>query len=126
MNKIIGLLVLGVFLMGTFAHAGVRGAKPYKSIMFSATAQELCGGPGVVYGIWSSTAAVTDYVVLRDSGTANTSSTAAIRVSPSATLATQTTFDPPVQFVNGISINAPATTNWTTITYECGRVIQGY
>ena len=126
MGIVLGVISVAFLAVSVNAAIAARGAKAYKTINFSATAQELCSGPGAVYAVWASSAAVTDYVVLRDSATANTSSTAAIQVSPSATLNTQNTFDPPVQFNNGISVNAPATNRWTTVIYECGRVVQGY
>jgi hypothetical protein len=131
MNKLFKshLLSLGLafLLVGSaFAAASVRGAKGMKTTVFTATAVAPCSGPGVVYSILTSSAAVGDFVVLRDSGTANTTSTIAAAISPSATLASQVTFDPPLQFKNGISINQPATNNWSTVTYECGKVVQGY
>jgi hypothetical protein len=128
MNKklIVVSLALILGLAGlTQAAPGVRGAKGMKTTSFTATAQLVCAGGGAVYSVLSSTAAVGDYVVLRDSGTANTSSALSYQFSPSATLTSQLTFDPPLQFYKGISINQPATNNWSTVTYECGRITYG-
>jgi hypothetical protein len=131
MKKLISFILALVFVMGMgyelqAAAAGGRGAKGFKVIRFSASAVEVCASAAVLYSVVTSTAATTDFVVFRDSDTANTSSTIAFQLSPSATIAGQTTFDPPLQFVNGISVNQPATNNQTLFTYECGYATGGY
>jgi hypothetical protein len=130
MKKLMGLvllaLMLGMVSRSEAAMSSARGAKYFKTINFSASASLLCKGPGVVYSILTSTGAVTDYVVLRDSATANTSSTVAVSFSPSATLTQNITLDPPLQFKNGISVNAPATNSWELVTFDCGVEVEGF
>lgn len=131
MNNFTKTLLFGIGLViGTVslshAAAAVRGGKPYKSINFSATAVIACKGPAVLYSVVSSTGATSDYVVFRDSATANTSSTPVVRVGLATTGVTNVTFDPPIQFVNGISVNAPAGVEIVSVTCESGRITQGY
>ena len=130
MNKSFRFLlatVLGLAMVSqAMAAAGVRGAKARKVINFSASAVSACTGPGAVYSVLISTGAATDFAVLRDSNTANTTSAIAFSYAANTTNSAQLTFDPPLQFTNGISFNVPATMNAATVTYECGRVTQGY
>ena len=131
MRKIIGLsfLAVGLLLWTTKAEAAasVRGAKVEKIINNSATAQLACGaGSSVLYSVVVSSGATSDFVVVRDSGTANTSSAIAVSIGQATTGVTNVTFDPPIQFDNGISFNGAATTNSILVTCERGRVIQGY
>lgn len=124
------LLAASLLVMGqaAFAASGVRGAKAYKVINVSASASGAClaSGGGALYSVLASTGATSDYVVIRDSNTANTTSAEFMRVGLNTTSYTQVSFDPPVQFRNGISVNAPATIQAVTYTFECGRVTQGY
>lgn len=121
--KKLNSFILAVACIGLLAYVShAEGAKGFKTISLSASAVELCGGPAALYSVWISTAATTDFVVFRDSNTANTSSTAALVISPSATIAGGQQFTPPLQFKNGISVNQPASTMTTLISYECGKV----
>src|SRR5580765_6587262 len=127
-NKLAVLLSLGLamFITGSvYAAPGVRGAKGFGRINQSATAVLACKGPAAVYSVVASTGATTDWVIIRDSGTANTSSTEYVRVPLSATLLTNVTFDPPLQFRNGVSVNANATTANVLVTCETGGAGQG-
>jgi hypothetical protein len=128
MNKKLLAVSLVVALAGmAYAAPGVRGAKGYKNITASATAIGVCLAPGggALYSVVASTGAATDYIVFRDSNTANTTSTELIRIGQGVATLTNVTFDPPIQFKNGIVANAPATTGSVVWTYECGRVTQG-
>lgn len=129
-NKII-VFLFGVSLVGMAVHkvdaaAAVRGAKAKTVINFSATAVRACNGPGVAYSVILATGATTDFAVLRDTNTANTSSAQTAMVAAATAAGTQVTFDPPIQFRNGISFNAPATLPSATLLYECGVIVQGY
>lgn len=89
------------------------GAIPCSIANSTGTNQVLCAsGRSVVYGVVASSVASTDFLVLRDSNTANlTSSTGTIvyanGTDASATgVATQTfRFPVPIKFTNGISAN---------------------
>lgn len=130
MNKLMKFLVPVVALVtvGTLAFAapGVRGAKGKAVINFSASASEICSGHCVVYSLFISTASSNDYAILRDSNTANTSSNPSAYAVSTTTALTQVTFDPPLQFVNGVSLNCAATTPFCGATFEPGDVTSGY
>lgn len=138
MNKIIGsfLLAAGVLcLMGRPSEASnIRGAKGYNAINYSTTGSSVAvSGPAVVYSVLVSTGtAGTDYVALFDQaslgGTVATTMTnlkTRIYVS-STTQNTYIVFDPPIQFNLGIIAANSAVGLQTLITYERGRVNQGY
>lgn len=122
MKKIIGgLLFLGVMaILGTTAQAATsgRGAKNKTVVNFSATASLACKGKCTVYSVWISTG--TDFGVLRDSDTANTSSSPSAYIMGLATEARQLSFDPPLIFNNGVSLNCAATTNFCGVSTERG------
>lgn len=123
MNKKLVLASLILVLGAVSSHAAgtFRGPKGKKQVNASATAVLACPGVGVVYSVVVGTGAVTDFVVLRDSNTANTSSTPTITVAPRTATETQVTFDPPIIFTNGISVNAPAALLHSLVTFSCGR-----
>lgn len=127
-NKLVVLLTLGLAMSITgslYAAATVRGAKGFGRINQSATAVLACKGPAAVYSVVASTGATSDFVILRDSNTANTTSAEYVRIPLSATLLTNVTFDPPLQFRNGVSANGQATTANTLVTCETGVLAQG-
>lgn len=134
MTKRLAVLLSVLFVsVVAYAAVGVRGAKG-SSTFTSTTVQAITTTPTAVYSVILGTGAVTDYTVLVDSANATGIAVASVattgfkgRVYPSSTTQnTQVTFDPPLQFNNGLTA-ASATANTTvTITYESGRVSQGY
>ena len=91
------------------------GADTCRLSSASTTAASLCvSGAGMVYGVVASSCAITNYVVMRDSATANTSST------PLATNVCEDSgadedgtllfkYPAPLKFSNGLSANMNAT-----------------
>ena len=78
---------------------------------------------GMVYWVALTPATAGDYVVFRDSGTANSSSTAFLNVSaPTVTATTLIQFNPPIAVVNGLSINVSSQTSNATV---CVREADG-
>lgn len=123
MNKklILASLILVFGAASSHAAGTFRGPKGKKQINDSASAVLACPGVGVVYSVVIGTGAVTDFLVLRDSATANTTSNPTITVAPRTATETQVTFDPPIIFTNGISMNQPATLKHGLVTFSCGR-----
>jgi len=136
-NKSAVCFALGfcVMLSGVlYAASGVRGAKGFKVLTQSTTALAVATGPTAVYSIVIGTGAVTDYVVLLDSANA-TAATVANQLGTgfrgrfypsSATQNTAILFDPPLQFNNGVTAIAATALGTYLISYELGRVTQGY
>lgn len=145
MKKLFYVLGLALTLSG-LAHAAVQaprdqrgqvldtinwvGAIPCGIDSSTGTNVVLCGsaGRGAVYGVIVSSVATTDYIVFRDSATANTTSNVVTSVfasgSGSINSGASTTqlikFPVPIKFTNGISVNAnsaPGTTRsrWTIL-----------
>jgi len=78
---------------------------------------------GMVYWIAITPATAGDYVVFRDSATANSTSTAFLTVeAPTITATTLTQFNPPIAVVNGLSIDQSSTTTNVTV---CVRAADG-
>lgn len=120
-------LVLGLGLAtSAFAAPGVRGAKGVRTVNFSATAVLACRGPATVYSVILSSGAATDYAVLRDSNTANTTSSPVVSIPHITTGVTQLTFDPPIIFANGVSFNTAATNIADSVVCTTGKDVQGY
>lgn len=123
------------------AAPGVRGAKGSVSIFGSASPVGVSTGtyaslknPGVLYSVVIGTGAVTDFVVLFDTNSA-VGLTSALQgtngyvmrlYASSATQNTQYTFDPPIQFNNGIIAGNSTVLMSSVITYEKGRQPNGY
>lgn len=134
LKVLLAAVVLGLGMVASSEAANVRGAKAYVAMQGSTTGVVVSSGAAVLYSVVLSTgAAGTDFVVLFDSGAVtgltavNYGATYRTRINVSST--TQNTivvFDPPLQFVNGITaLNSNATIT-SLFTYEKGRVIQGY
>lgn len=139
MNKLIAVLSLGLLFgflsVNAEAAPGVRGAKASKNINYSTTVSSVSvSGPATVYQVVLSTGTqATDYVALFDSATsgaiagATVSTNLKARIYVTTTTAnTVVTFDPPLQFNNGIVAANSTSTMWSLITYERGRVTSGY
>lgn len=134
-NKSAVLVSLGIVFLCSVAYAAssVRGGKAYVSTYGSTSPVIVTKTPGVVYSVTLGTGAVTDYVVLLDSANATAATAASqaggykLRVhAASATQNTTVVFDPPLQFVNGITaVNATGVMT-SVISYESGRVTSGY
>ena len=134
-NKSAVLFALGLALMlsgGAYAASGVRGAKSAVTFV-STTPQTITKSPSAVYSVVLGTGAVTDYVVLFDSANAtaavvtqNSGNFRGKYYPSSATANTQITFDPPLQFANGITAVSATSLVPTTVVYEIGRVNSGY
>lgn len=78
---------------------------------------------GIVYWIAITPATAGDYVVFRDSATANSTSTAFLMVeAPTITATTLIQFNPPIAVVNGLSINQSSGTTNVTV---CVRAADG-
>ncbi len=78
---------------------------------------------GMVYWLAITPATAGDYVVMRDSATANSTSTQFLKVeAPTTTATTITYFDPPIAVTNGLSINVSSTTTEVTV---CVRAADG-
>jgi len=76
-----------------------------------------------VYWVALTPATAGDYVVFRDSGTANSSSTAFLNVlAPTITATTLIQFNPPIAVVNGLSVNVSSQTSNATV---CVREADG-
>lgn len=126
MNKLIAVFLgIGLISSVSLAAGNVRGAKRATVINNSASAVLACRGASAVYSVILSSGATTDHASLRDSATAVTTGAEVVRIQH-ATTGNQTTFDPPLQFRNGVSFNVPATTVSAAITCETGVVTQGY
>lgn len=140
MKKLIGLsLLVGLGLaLSTNAQAasGVRGSKTSVMTFNNIGPIGVSTGPAVLYSVIIGTGAVTDFVALFDSGSANgllaTSQLATVgfkmRIyASSTTQATQVSFDPPLQFNNGIMAANATTLISSLVVFEKGRAIgQGY
>lgn len=137
-NKSAVLVALGLVMLGLTAslHAsvGVRGAKGVTALFGSVTPVLASKGPVTVYSVIIGTGAATDYVALFDSGSvsgivAPTQGSGGFKMriaASSTTQNTQVTFDPPLQFVNGLVAANISTTMFSLTTYENGRITQGY
>ena len=135
-NKQAVLFVLGLMLgvVGfSYAGVGVRGAKVTQTVFGTTNTIGVSSTTAVVYSVVLGTGAVTDFVTLFDSnsvvGLTNTQTVAnyKIRLYPtSATANTNVTFDPPLQFNNGIMVIPGTALGTMMITFEKGRVTQGY
>lgn len=134
-SAVLAVLSLMAFMaVGVHAASGVRGAKTTRSIFGTTNTIGISSAAAVVYSVVLGTGAVTDYVTLFDSnsvvGLVNTNQNVngyKIRLYPSsATQNTVFSFDPPLQFFNGLMV-IPATALGTQlITWESGRITQGY
>lgn len=127
MKKLIVFLFAIGLASSAFAASSVRGGKGKKVVNFSASAALACSGPATVYSVFAgtATAAITDYIVLRDSNTANTTSTPSFYMVAISTAEKWISFDPPLIFNNGVSINGPATMPWFGVQCEAGYATQG-
>lgn len=136
MNKLIAVLSFGLFVVamsGNAEAASARGgAKTVGAVTYTTTVSSVAvRGPAAVYQVVLSTGtAGTDHVALFDAATTvgitvgvTTGLRAKINVS-SSTQNTVVTFDPPLQFNNGIVAANSAATMWSLITYERGRITQ--
>lgn len=135
--KLKSLLILGLMLLTNLAIAASnRGAKGY-SYKSANTSAVLIGGPtstltfgksgpAVLYGVIMSSFGLTsaDWILFRDSNTANTTSALALPpIAPTINLnGGMLTFDPPIQFQNGISYNLTNGVSSATVIWELGRV----
>lgn len=134
MKKLIGsLLLLGAMVISgnpAEAASGRSGAKTAASIVYSTTISSVAvSGPAALYQvILSSGAAGTDYTALWDKASvgatviSTTSGLVNKLVVSSATQNTVFTFDPPIQFSNGIVAGNSTALNVTTFVYQRGRV----
>lgn len=78
---------------------------------------------GIVYWAAITPATAGDYVVFRDSATANTSSTAFAQLeAPTVTASSFIQFEPPMSVVNGLSVNVSSQTTSVTV---CVREADG-
>jgi hypothetical protein len=78
---------------------------------------------GMVYWVAITPVTAGDYVVLRDSATANSTSTAFLTVmAPTVTSTSLFQFDPPIAVTNGLSINQSSGTTNVTV---CVRAADG-
>lgn len=133
MNKLMASLFLGLGLLvlGSRAEAtSIKGAKNYTTTAYSTTVSTVAAsGPAVVYGVILSTGTGgTDYTVLWDKAVvgatviSTTSGLVAKVVVSSTTQNTVYTFDPPLQFNNGVVVANSAATNISTVIWEKGRL----
>jgi hypothetical protein len=88
--------------------------------------------PGVVYQVFMSSGATSEYVMLYDTNTTSgitcgaTTNALTARIFFSSTSAnTITRFDPPLHFFNGLVACDSAATGQSGITYEFGRGLSG-
>lgn len=143
MKKLLfGLVVLlGIGMAGRVEAAGSnRGPKGMVLLNNTTAVTAISTGAAVLYAVaLSSPTAYMDYVTIFDSGSViglsatSLSSTLRFRLflsSGSTTIPwpvpTIVTFDPPVQFNNGIMAAHSGATNLATFIYEKGRPIIGY
>lgn len=110
------LLTLG---WATMAQAAEETQEIRASVYLSTTnapASLAVTGPGVVYGITCSTGAATNFVVMRDTGTLNFTSTELLpKIGLSTSVGQTFTFPKPIRFTNGLEVNMGA----TTVDAEC-------
>lgn len=139
MNKTLKVLLAAVVLgigtaMTSQAAGSNRGAKQASALNYTTTVSTIAAGPAVLYAVIMSTVTTTgDFLVIWDSGSATglavggpytlmkakiTGSTTAQATSPSGN---PITFDPPLQFNNGIAAVLSAVTNTATFVFEKGR-----
>jgi hypothetical protein len=127
------LLLALVLSVGSVANASIRTAKDdlghtiqnvnlvgADTCLVVTTTPVLCtSGAGFVYGVIASSVATTDYLVIRDSATANTSSTMLVPSVWGVVAGTVQTFPAPAKFTNGLSINinnaSTGVGGWTVI-----------
>lgn len=134
-SAVISVLGLLAVLAGmSYAASGVRGAKSTTTIYGGTGAVGVSSTTAVLYGVILGTGAVTDYVTLFDSASASgiaavNQTTAGFKMRLYASSATQNTvfsFDPPLQFRNGIMAANATSVMSSMMTWEGGRVAQGY
>lgn len=135
-NKSAVLLVLAFFtLVGVRAYAasGVRGAKAVVTVSQTTNTIGISSGPAVLYSVTLGTGAVTDFVTVLDSATVlgltNVQALASFRMRLYPSSTTQNTvfsFDPPMQFKNGLMVIPATGLGSATFTWESGRITQGY
>lgn len=108
---VLALLTLGV---ATVAQAAEETQETRASVYLSSTAAPASlaiTGAGVVYGVYCSTGAVTDYLVLSDSGTVNTTTEELMPRLMLITSAPQLfTFPKPIRITNGLVARKGSTT----------------
>ena len=134
LKVLLGTMVIGIGMVGSAqAAASVRGAKQATNINFTTTVSTIAIGPAVLYGVVLSTPATAgDYTAFFDSASAigltatNAGATLKFKIIASTTLPVILTFDPPIQFLNGIMAGNSVATNTSSILFEKGRIPQGY
>lgn len=119
------LLMLGV---ATMAQAAEETQETRASVYLSSTAAPASlaiTGAGVVYGVLCSSGAVTDYLVLSDSATVNTSTEELMPRLMLITSASQMfTFPKPIRITNGLVARKGATTSQAvcSVFYRKGKL----
>lgn len=107
------LLLLGVATMARAATIDLQDQSPASVYLTTTTTPSalVFSGPGIVYGVACSTGATTNYVIMRDTGTLNTSS---LEVFPKFGLSTSVPqtfpYPKPARITNGLEVNMGATT----------------
>lgn len=113
----------------------ITSVTPFTVLQATSTLQ---AQPGAVYELNLSTGTAGDYIILFDSipysaaslannGTANNN---AYQLGPrfyfgSTTANTKITFDPPLEFYNGLMVIGSSNTEQASVTYEVGRGLSG-
>lgn len=135
MRKLLVVLSFGFLMAGVSEAANpTRGAKGVSAQNYTVQGTTVSTTAGVLYSIvLSSGAPGTDFAVVFDSASAvgltasNTGSTMRTRcMASSATANTFCQYDPPLQFNNGIVVYNSGSGIQSLVTYERGRVTQGY
>lgn len=136
-SAVLSSLALMVCLASAvYAASGVRGAKPAKTIAQTTNVIGISSGPAVLYSVIMSTGGTYDFIALFDSNSA-VGLSSVLETSGSgfrtrlystnfSSAGVMYNFDPPIQFVNGIMAVQSAAGLTSMITYEAGRVTQGY
>ena len=110
-----------LFSVGLVLGLGMAAQAAQRTVIASATPVLVATGAGQVYAVILSSGA--NYAVLRDSATANASSTPLIPQLALTSSPQVFKFDPPIRFNNGLSLNLGAgnATEGITVIYQTGR-----
>lgn len=130
LTGVLAFLVLGVSVMASKAHAGDTSFLRNEVVLSSAVintngAVRIFSGAGAVYGITMSSGAVSNFVVLRDSNTANSTSPELLPRQMFITSASQNfIFPSPIRITGGLVVqqgNATANEGFA-VYYKQGKL----
>lgn len=131
MNKkyiIVALLGLGILGTAKLSYADTMSRNEIvlsSSVVNTASAKLLFSGPGAAYGIVLGTGAATNFICLRDSNTANTTSAELVpKIAFQALVPQVFMFPQPIRIYNGLSVNVNAANinEGVAVLYKTGKL----